>query len=333
MIRIVRITNKTILLLIFCVAGCKEKVRSYTDIGKVTSKAKIQKEDQIKDIEYFESNSDYFIRDIDVNQDGVLDKVVSSKKYKGNELYFFVNKEGEYQMMLKSINFSEDGGRIIGDIQKVENGNELMKIHTFFPDGGNDQAYYFVAYVDSDWILTKTRYINNYWQEDYTTTYICDVEQDIKMKVLIDSEQVKKIKQIPENSKRDSLCNIEYFIEDNLVEFIERFNSDNSKIYLGIDRYKSLLGKIKLSEDNLTEYNDIAYYLEQAKAYDEAIFILKKIISKFPERTVAYINLGDAYWGVNNISKAKESYIKYINYIKKEGKDKKIPKRVMERIK
>ncbi len=128
MIRIVRIINKTILLLIFCISGCKEKVLSYTNTGK----AKIQKEDQIKDIEYFESNSDYFIRDIDVDEDGVLDKVVSSKKYKGNELYFFVNKEREYQMMLKSINFSEDGGRIIGDIKKVENGNECMKIHTFF---------------------------------------------------------------------------------------------------------------------------------------------------------------------------------------------------------
>ncbi len=99
----------------------------------------------------------------------------------------------------------------------------------FFPDGGNDQAYYFVAYVDGGWILTKTTYINNYWQEDYTKTYICDVKQGVKMRDLIDPEQARKINQIPANSKRDSACDVEYLVEDSLKEFMERFNGDNSK--------------------------------------------------------------------------------------------------------
>ena len=50
-----------------------------------------------------------------------------------------------------------------------------------------------------------------------------------------------------------------------------------------------------LSTKNLSSYNDIAYYLQQANANDEAIFLLEKIIEKFPNRTVAYLNLADAY--------------------------------------
>ena len=62
-------------------------------------------------------------------------------------------------------------------------------------------------------------------------------------------------------------------------------------------KWVTLLFNFNLSKENLREYNDIAYYLEQSKAYDEAVFLLEKIIKEFPNRTVAYINLGDAYWG------------------------------------
>jgi len=84
-------------------------------------------------------------------------------------------------------------------------------------------------------------------------------------------------------------------------------------------------------KDALIKYNDIAYYLEQSGAYEEAIFILEKIIKEFPNRTVAYINLGDAYWGLGEKEKAKEAYKTYIKQMKASGKENKIPKHILDR--
>jgi len=92
--------------------------------------------------------------------------------------------------------------------------------------------------------------------------------------------------------------------------------------------------KIKsIKKSTLTTYNNIAYYLEKAKAYKESAYLLEKILEKFPNRTVAYLNLGDAYWGLENKEKAKEAYQTYIKQMKANGKEKKIPKVVLERVK
>lgn len=90
---------------------------------------------------------------------------------------------------------------------------------------------------------------------------------------------------------------------------------------------------INISQNNLSNYNNIAYYLEKAKAYNEAIYLLEKILEKFPNRTVAYINLGDAYWGLGDTEKAKAAYQTYIKQMKESGKEKKIPKVILERVK
>ncbi|WP_405206389.1 tetratricopeptide repeat protein [Aquimarina sp. LLG6339-5] len=93
------------------------------------------------------------------------------------------------------------------------------------------------------------------------------------------------------------------------------------------------LDNISLTSENLTKYNDIAYYLEQSKAYEEAIFLLEKIIKEFPDRTVAYINLGDAYWGMGEKEEAKKVYHTYMEQMKANGKESKVPKTVLERLK
>ena len=79
--------------------------------------------------------------------------------------------------------------------------------------------------------------------------------------------------------------------------------------------------------------NDIAFFLELTKNYNESIYLLEKILEKFPNRTVAYLNLGDAYWGLDDKTKAKEAYQTYIKQMKENGKEKKIPKVVLERVK
>ncbi|KAA1245172.1 M48 family metallopeptidase [Aquimarina sp. RZ0] len=94
-----------------------------------------------------------------------------------------------------------------------------------------------------------------------------------------------------------------------------------------------VISNIRIVNENLSKYNDIAYYLEQSKAYDEGVFLLEKIVNEVPNRTVAYINLGDTYWGLGEKQKCKEAYKTYIEQMKTNDKASKIPKRVMERLK
>ncbi|NLD94678.1 MAG: tetratricopeptide repeat protein [Fibrobacter sp.] len=85
--------------------------------------------------------------------------------------------------------------------------------------------------------------------------------------------------------------------------------------------------------ETVNKYNDLGFFLEQGKKYREAVELLEKVVNTDPNRTVAYINLGDAYFGLKNSVKAKGAYLKYIDLMKKDGKSAKIPKRVFERVK
>lgn len=89
----------------------------------------------------------------------------------------------------------------------------------------------------------------------------------------------------------------------------------------------------EMNVKNVRFYNDIAYYLEKGSNYVESIYILEKVIEKYPNRTVAYINLGDAYWGLEEKDNASQAYQKYIELMKASGKECKIPQRVYDQIK
>jgi tetratricopeptide (TPR) repeat protein len=86
------------------------------------------------------------------------------------------------------------------------------------------------------------------------------------------------------------------------------------------------------TNQTLVQYNDMAYYLQKAGANKEAIFLLEKIIKKFPNRTVAYYNLGDAYWALGKKDKAIKAYTTYIEQMCDKGLQKKIPKEVLKRV-
>lgn len=87
-----------------------------------------------------------------------------------------------------------------------------------------------------------------------------------------------------------------------------------------------------LNRSRVTHYNNIAYYMEQAGNYDSAIYLLTGIIEKFPDRTVAYINLGDAYWGLKKHAEAQEAYRNYVRLMRETGREQRIPQRVFERM-
>ena len=89
---------------------------------------------------------------------------------------------------------------------------------------------------------------------------------------------------------------------------------------------------IRVSKSNLSSCNNIAYYFQKAGANHEAIYLLEKILKKDPNRTVAYYNIGDAYWEVGDRKKAKQAYITYIKQMKAKGKEKRIPRTLLKRV-
>jgi tetratricopeptide (TPR) repeat protein len=88
-----------------------------------------------------------------------------------------------------------------------------------------------------------------------------------------------------------------------------------------------------LSDSTVGIFNDFGYFKEQAKQYDQAIAILELVIQKYPNRTVAYLNLGDAFFGIGDLPQAKNTYAHYVELMKKENKHGRIPPRALERSK
>ncbi|MBU3915894.1 tetratricopeptide repeat protein [bacterium] len=133
---------------------------------------------------------------------------------------------------------------------------------------------------------------------------------------------------ITKTAKKD--FNIQY--ERTLKKFKKKDMKKAGRYSLdALDDY--YLNHYPIQEDNVDKYNDFGFFLEQSGRYKEAIDLLQKVVKAFPNRTVAYINLGDSYFGANNIEQAKQAYQKYVDLIKKTGKQKKIPKRVYNRLK
>lgn len=78
--------------------------------------------------------------------------------------------------------------------------------------------------------------------------------------------------------------------------------------------------------------NDLGFLFEQAGYFREAIELLNEVITKQPKRTVAYLNLADSYWAMDNTDQAAVMYEKYLTLMRAQGKTHRVPERVIERI-
>ena len=87
----------------------------------------------------------------------------------------------------------------------------------------------------------------------------------------------------------------------------------------------------EISPENVGIYNDFGFFLEQSSKYKKAIELLEIITAKYPSRVVAHLNLADAYFGVGDSLKAKQSYTTYIQIMMERGKQTKIPARAFSR--
>lgn len=91
-----------------------------------------------------------------------------------------------------------------------------------------------------------------------------------------------------------------------------------------------LLESVSLS--NIVHYNNIGYFLDEAGFHEAAAYVLNEVVAAFPNRTVAYINLGDAYWGLEKHTEAREAYQNYIRLMRENKREQRIPKRVFDRV-
>ncbi|MFP4015081.1 MAG: hypothetical protein ACLFVQ_13425, partial [Chitinispirillaceae bacterium] len=89
-----------------------------------------------------------------------------------------------------------------------------------------------------------------------------------------------------------------------------------------------------VSSENIQKYNDLAYFFsKKEESLVTAGYMLEKVIKTDSGRTVAYLNLGDAYWEIENEVSAVISYKKYRKQMESDGKAHIIPNRVYKRIK
>lgn len=149
---------------------------------------------------FYKNNDAYFIKEIDVNNDGIPDKIVSSERYQGEELLVFLSNNSTYQLALKTTNFSQDGGNQISAIEKDANGFVII---TAFPDGGFLETHHYVSFENNRWILTHTIYKTSVNTIDTSLIYVCDVKQGIDLN---DPNFLKQLNEIPEESDRSKIC-------------------------------------------------------------------------------------------------------------------------------
>ncbi len=75
--------------------------------------------------------------------------------------------------------------------------------------------------------------------------------------------------------------------------------------------------EIPVKDNNIDQYNNLAYYLAKTKNGNQfAIIILKEIIKKYPHRTVAYLNLADSLWIAGEKEEASLNYKEYLSLMK-----------------
>lgn len=92
------------------------------------------------------------------------------------------------------------------------------------------------------------------------------------------------------------------------------------------------MGQSETKIINVESANNQAFALEKLGANEESKTLLEEITRQFPDRIVAYLNLADIFWKLNEKDKAKENYIQYISLMKSQKKDlSKVPKRAHDR--
>ena len=163
-------------------------------------------------------------------------------------------------------------------------------------------------------------YLDDYDAESlsYDSTVISNQRIGLSYKPGDYAALLRSLKEIPKNSlfllpRVFNEHTAEYFMENGLDED----QPDNTN---------PIHGK------NVLSANEIAYFLEQTNQLDAAQVFLDKVIQRFPEREVAYLNRADVFFkkGQSSYKKAEKDYRTYVALMNKRGLQAKIPQRVLK---
>lgn len=166
---------------------------------------------------------------------------------------------------------------------------------------------------------------------------LCDWEEPTLQGTNIASTQAFGVEEVSDafyNILIDQSGISDHFFND-YSKYCEEYRTKNYAEAVNHNTIRTLdyLNNVEINNRTLQAYNDIAFFLLEAGNSQQAIYILENVLSKFPNRVVAYLNLGDAYYGNDEEIKAVEMYQKYLGLMESEGKGALIPKRVWERVK
>ena len=158
------------------------------------------------------------------------------------------------------------------------------------------------------------------------------------LKILEKSEEFKNLNYDYSifNFDNKSFLSIEKEFNTKASLLVSKFQEKDKNWFIqqfGLVKSSNFLAAVPVYSKTLINYNNLGYYLQQLGLNSEAILILNSVLKAYPNRTPAYVNLGDVYWDLKEITKAKEAYNTYISLMKKSGKETKIPKRVYDRVK
>jgi len=119
-------------------------------------------------INQYLNDKSYFIKTFDINKDGIKDKIISNNPYQGDELLIFLGEDGiNFKLVLKTVNFSADGGNQISDIKETEQGFNIV---TLFPDRGSYEENYHIVFKNNTFILKTLQTFSTSWQNHYKET-------------------------------------------------------------------------------------------------------------------------------------------------------------------
>ncbi len=227
--------------------------------------------------------------------DGTERTIAEGERYTGS-VYF--SPDGEfviYELVVGPL----DAGKAVPSSRIACGVSDAVSQRTFFDEPA-------LGHCQSDWLEDEPHTLFN--AQDV------DAENDYAPRYFY---------RLPEASFTRDYRNVESEATAKRYDFVrERFTIET------IDRYLRL---VPLATENVRAYNNIAYFLERSGSYGPATHLLKAVVAAYPERTVAYINLGDALWGEQQTDAAKTAYRRYIGLMEAAGKAHRIPKRIRQR--
>jgi hypothetical protein len=78
--------------------------------------------------------------------------------------------------------------------------------------------------------------------------------------------------------------------------------------------------------------NDLGFFLSEAGLNDRAVPVLRRVVARAPDRTVAYLNLADAEYTLGDAETARGHYRQYLTLMERAGNARKVPPRVADRV-